>query len=353
MEQMRCAQCGRALSAATVQAGVCPSCGYPIARAVSTASEPAEDGSQTRPMPPALRPAPVTPPMPDAAPTAPPPPPAEALTAPAAPIPSYRPPALPRATSGTAATVPASAAEQTAALPPGLLPGVVTAPSSPSSGETPESKRPGLGWLVALLLLIVLLLGSAAALLAANGQLSWLVGQASPTVTATASPTAGPPPPPTGFTRFTGAGYTIDYPSGWSQTTLPGSTTNFSNLAIQAAFQVQTFDHVSDPLTLDDGLINQLGPALVGSGQGSSAVSGKTDPTSVTVAGTVWTREEADVAVTSGGKTTTWHVVALAVAHQQQSLLVSYYAHNTDFAGQDRASFEPMLSSLLLVSSQP
>ena len=366
MQQIRCDQCGRLLTPSEVRAGICPSCGRAISAPAEMAatdtlptSAPADDDSQTRPMP-ALAPMPApASSSPEAPPTAPPPPPEEALTAPAAPVAEYRPPPRPRATpdanQAPAVASPASADDRTAAMTPHLAPDASAAPvaAAPTGAErNGRAKQSRLGWVSALALLIVLVIGSTGALLAANGQLGALLGTP-PSPTATASPTAGPPPAPAGFTRYTAPDFTIVYPSGWVKAPQPSGLVLFTNPGVRANFLVQTFSQVTDPGNLNDSFISGLGPTLLNGAQGKTAISHKTTPATAPLAGTLWTRTEADVAVTSGGKTVTWHVVSLAVAHNQRMYLVSYFATADAFGAQDSAFFEPMTKSLLLVSSQP
>ncbi|HEY7832924.1 MAG TPA: hypothetical protein VIG30_05085 [Ktedonobacterales bacterium] len=351
MAEMRCDQCGRLLTPSEVRAGVCPSCGRPILNAADAADQEtaaafAGDDSGTRPIAPAQ---PSSPPLP----TAPPPPPADALTAPATPISPYRPPALPRATPTTSAPAePAVAAadERTAAMPAHLLP----AEADIAASGARERKGGRFGWASALALLIVLVLGAITALLAANGQLAGILGETSSTPTAvpSATPTAGPPAPPTGFARYPASSFSIIYPSGWVQVVQPGGLVAFTSPGTGANLQVQ-ISNQGDPQSLDDVYISGLGTFLLHDVNGTSAVSGKTAPAPFTAAGVVWTREEADVAVTSGGTTTAWHVAALAVTHGQQTYLISFYAPTTAFAAQDGAFFEPMVNSFLFVSQQP
>jgi hypothetical protein len=362
MRQVHCDQCGRGLTLDDAGMGICPSCGWAAALPVDTlaAAFPTGDDAMTRPVSPAAG-ATRAPTAADRA-TSPPPPPLDALTAPATPYSRYEPPSLPRssgqdAPSGSGAVAssgppPAARLDQTATLPPGLLP----ADGQRTSGGKPAlERRRGRMATSAVGLLVILLLGSAGAILAANGRLSGLLG-GGPTTVVTPSPTtqSGPRTPPPGFHTYTASdgSFTLWVRDTWA--TVPVSQrgidlTLFSHPTTQSNFEIESIPGTPDPTGLDDQFITKLVPLAPGA-TGTATVSGQTAPDTVPAAGALWTRKSADITVVSAGQTTVWHVVTLAVQHGQKALLIAYFSPSPTFAAVDGTDFQPMLGSLVLAS---
>ena len=397
--QVRCEQCGRAFALDRAGMGTCPSCGRAATLPTQTLAAlfSAEDESATRPVPPGAgtvqtssegrrqRPDDL---IRDDRPTAPPPPPLDALTAPAAPYEAYKPPSLPRShvpDPSPSTAVPSGSADEgvqpyaptpqragpgatsalpstprldpTATLPPGLVPAQI-GDGAPSDAKSGRGGRVGLRIVSAVGLLVVLILGVTGAILAANGRLPSLLGTG-PTVAATPTPTgvAGPPAAPSGFHTYTAndGSYMLSVPNTWDTYSQPVGKvilTLFADPNTKSNFEIETIAGLDDPQNLDDQFINGLGPAMA-SKTGTSSVSGKSTPDQAPAAGILWTRESADVVVTSSGQTTAWHLVALAAQHGAQTLLIAYFAPGGSFAAVNSVDFQPMLDSLLLVSPQP
>lgn len=411
MREIRCDQCGREfIPGASATDAICPSCGramtvpegtlaaaFPVASAASPATDasalaaspdaptarPAAaslttDDAATRPVPPeviaAAMPA-AAPPAGEAAlerPTSPPAPPLDAHTMPAEAFGTYEPPSLPRsraageppATLAAGAVAPARL-ERTQDLPPELLRdrgGVFdTRPVDASAVEAAtRAARTGrrMGPISAIALLIVLVLGSGGAVLISTGRLDSLLGTGQPpaTATATASTVSGPPTAPAGFQTYTASdgSYILNVPSSWA--IVPSSAaplTIFADLNTNANFEIDRVAQLVDPQSHDDLAIQKIGAALASKVNGTAAVSNKTGPTTLPLTSTLWTQQAADIAVTASGQTVTWHLVVLSVQHGQSTLLVAYFAPQAIFASTDAADFQPMLSSLRLVTPGP
>jgi hypothetical protein len=207
-------------------------------------------------------------------------------------------------------------------------------------------------------LVVVLLLGVAGVVLAANGQLFAALGS-SPTIATTPTSTgaSGPPAPPSGFHTYhaSDGSFMLWVPDPWSDHYQPVGNVNFTLFAdpsAKANFEIEAIAGLDDPQNLDDQFIAGLGPVVAGKG-GTASAGGKSAPDEVPATGILWTRETADMVVTSVGQTTTWHVVTLAAQHGAQTLLIAYFAPGGSFAALNSADFQPMLDSLLLATPQP
>lgn len=366
----RCDQCGFALTAGDLTAGVCANCGRPLASGAGADTAVAND-SQTRPVPPRASQSTSDTAFDAGAerPTVPPVPPLDAVTAPVMPFAGYQPPVLPRTGPRTPGAVqrpdtvpptyprraggPYESPENTAALPPALRSdGAAGAPDERSA----RSRR--LVGVSAVALVLVLLLGTGAALLVSNGQLGGLFSLGPTTAIVTNTPGGGPPPPPAGFVRYTAANYTIIYPKGWAETPQTAGTTDlveFRDPGANAHFEIQTIAGGSDLAGLDDQFIAKLSTALANNLAITPTIANKSTPINASVATETWAMESADVTVPSaaGGQSVTWHVVALATLRNQTTYLIGYFAPQAVFSTQDATVFQPMLSSLRLESPQP
>jgi hypothetical protein len=324
MVQARCDTCGRSLVPDQAGGLICPSCGRAAAipSEVIAATMHSTDDSTTRPVPEFAQ---------DLAerPTAPPPPPLDPQTAPAMPYPGeYVPPALPRSGGVPAAS----------AAPP-------AAPPSASA-----SRRAGRGAIAsAITLLVLLIVGASGAVMLANGKLAGLLGSGTTTsVSATATPTTA-----SGFSPFASPDgvYRLNVPSTWTSTQVPQSTLTleiFADPATQANVNVEVLHASTDPNVVSDQYINQFGPALAGTG-GTSALNGAPTADTTPLAGALWARRTATVTVTKQGQTAvTWQVVAQAVQHGQNTVLIAYFASVAVFATENADHFTPMLNSLTL-----
>jgi hypothetical protein len=147
----------------------------------------------------------------------------------------------------------------------------------------------------------------------------------------------------------------VSVPNAWGTYYQPVGKvilTLFSDPNTKSNFEIETISGLDDPQNLDDQFINGLGPAMA-SKTGTSSVSGKSSPDQAPAAGILWTRESADILVTSSRQTTRWRLVTLAAQHGAQTLLIAYFAPAGNFTAVNSAAFQPMLDSLLLVSPQP
>jgi hypothetical protein len=367
MQQIHCDQCGRALIPTAATTIVCPSCGYAAivpAQAIAGAHV-AYDDSATRPVPPEVaaasseRPAPLAD---QERPTLPPPPPVEATTQTASPLGTYAPPSLPRSRADAPAEpIPPGGDElneRSNTTPTALLRGHDplhdTRPvdgSAVQAALVKGSKRGPLAMLSALALLLVLALGTAAAVLAANGRLNDIFAPFVPAATPTAIPTAtaGPPPPPAGFTRYTAPDgtFTLVVPNSWSQGT-SNQPVLFTDPSRTIYFEIQSVSSQLDSQTATQDFLSKFGPASPGATQ-----LGPLTQDSVLVAGIAWARTAVDITVTSSGNVVPWHVNVLATQHDGKTLLIAYFSPRSLFASEDTAHFQVMLDSLLLLSPRP
>lgn len=407
MRQVRCDQCGREFVAEGMGSGVCPSCGHAVALppAQAAAALPAMEDPITRPVGlaegVAFSPA-VTPSSLADRPTAPPPPPIDPMTAPAAPYAPFEPPSLPRsraagddarpaveddsqtrtaldlgAGAAPAASGPARPLDPTMTMPPGMMPRASTPTGGPARSHGPRRspRRPpprrAPRWLTVLsaaALLVVLMVGSGVVVLLSMGRLQGLIGLgAGATATATPQPNApaGPPTATTGFRTYTAAdgSYRIDVPINWPdpQNRKPDAThdlTLFYDPTTQSNFEIERIagGGSADPKGTDDLLFTTLANVLAhptSGPAGTATVSGKSLPDDVSAAGSTWTRETADIAVSAGGQTHTLYVVALATVHAQDMYLLVYFAPKASFDAMDAAAFQRMVGSLILLSARP
>jgi hypothetical protein len=366
MRQMRCDQCGRALAPAAATTVVCPSCGYAAivpSQALSGSAVP-DDDSATRPVrsEPAPVPAAVLPSQ--EMPTSPPPPPLDAQTATAAPLGVYTPPSLPRSRNDAPAEpIPAGSDQrddEAPSTPTALLRGrdplndtrPVEGPVA-QAGAASGGKRSRWTFISAVALVIVLALGTSGALLEANGRLNALLAPFLPAAAPTAIPTvtAGPPPPPAGFTRFTAPDgtYSVDVPANWHT---GNGTANqlvlFTDTTGTVDFEIESLPGLLDPKEVTNDFFAAFGPQSPG-----AVHAGPATQDSVPVAGMEWTRTAADVGVVSSGATVSWHLVVLTAQHNGNTLVIGYFAPRNIFPTEDSSHFQVMLGSLMLLSPQP
>jgi hypothetical protein len=363
MRQVPCDQCGRAVTPGENGTLICPSCGRAAMVPADTyaADLASADDPATRPVSPEVAAATSTaaaPPLPPAAQDRPiaPPPPRDPATQPATPYGKHDGkddlPSLPR--SHAAGSPPPDA---TMPLPPELA-----AQAGASGDRDAPRKRSGATLLSAIALLIVLALGSAGAVLAANGRLASLLdfvrSTPTPAATATAVPGAGQPTAPAGFVRYRASDGTffLDVPAAWTHQAISGSShvaTVFSDPTTGANFEIDAAPQTADPAQHDQLALTTLADFLAASSKGTRTITADGPSDALPVAGSLWTRETADIAVAAGGQTATWHVVALSAQHNGSTLLVLYFAPQAVFPHEDAAHFQTMLDSLELVSPGP
>ncbi|GAC1459347.1 MAG: hypothetical protein PVSMB4_18680 [Ktedonobacterales bacterium] len=403
MRQVRCDQCGRDFMADELGAGTCPSCGRAIVLppAQAAAAFPALADPITRPVGlaegVAVTPAATPSPLADR-PTAPPPPPLDPMTAPAAPYAPYEPPSLPRSRVaggelpqpaaedgsqtraaldiGAEGAVAAPPLDPTMTMPPGTMPAAAAPIDGPAPrrgprhtrGQPPRRRTPG--WLAAVsavALLVVLMVGSGLVVLLAMGRLQGLFGlgvEAQATATPRSTASAGPPTATVGFRTYAApdGSYRIDVPNNWPDPQHHIDATYelslFYDPSTRSNFEIERITSASgsDPKGTDDlffaALANTLAHPASGP-SGTATVSGKTQPENVSVAGSTWTQETADILVSAGGQMQTQHVVALATVHGQAMYLVAYFAPKSTFDTVDATDFQRMVGSLILLSATP
>ena len=234
-------------------------------------------------------------------------------------------------------------------LPAGtFVPPDATLPLPPAPRLTPPAQAdappPRRGWrrlISAVALIGVLLAVAALTTLTATGALH--LPTASPSVRVT--PTASVPPTAPRLTTFReGNGlYQVGIPADWPIASASGSTVNptfFADPQNEASLNIQ---HLSAASASDPSLLAQRVIATL-AGQ-PDHITNPLGPQMVTLAGSTWTEESADVVPQQSSTGHTLRVVVLAATHGDQLYLLTYSAPVVSFAATDARAFQPMLAS--------
>jgi len=196
----------------------------------------------------------------------------------------------------------------------------------------PRKGRGGLIAIIIVIVVIVLIIGVVAAVALGGKKSSGNTGNNSsstPTVAATPTPSV-----PSGFQKLTETDFSIDYPGTWQHS---GSTGNATFIGPEG----QTFlilslpDSGTSPAELDAAFCSGTGTTGGGSGFGGAPSA----PTTVTISGQSWTREECD---NSDG---TLHAVVESVVYQGNDYLIAYDSTKLTFDSDKTQYFTPMEQS--------
>jgi hypothetical protein len=182
-------------------------------------------------------------------------------------------------------------------------------------------------------IVLVVLVGGAVGAIALLGKKSNATNQTSGTPTATSiPPTPTQPAVPAGFTQYSGADFSIDYPSDWEKSSSSGdSGVTFTGPAAQI-FEVINFG--SSPLSpaeTDSAFCMGVGKQTAG-------------PTAVTINGQQWTREECQ---DTGGEL---QAVVESVKHNGKIYLITYLSTAAEFSANQSQFFTPMEQTFTFLS---
>jgi hypothetical protein len=198
----------------------------------------------------------------------------------------------------------------------------------------PPPKK-GKGGLIAIIsiIVVVVIVGGVVAALALSGKKSNTGtntgNNPSATPTTAATPTASVP---SGFQKFTGTAFSLNYPSGWTAKAASSSDGEDFNGPSGQIFQVliqPNGDQAQIPTFLDT-LCSIFGKPI-----GS--------PTTVTIGGQQWQQE------TCGDNGTPVGTVE-ATVHQGQLFSIDYFSLATDFASDKTQYYGPMEQSFAFTS---
>jgi hypothetical protein len=191
-----------------------------------------------------------------------------------------------------------------------------------------------------VVVLLVLLVGGGSAYVLMHGKAPSPPATVHGTAT---SATTGTPGAPAGFRRYTDSGAHVQFvmPNDWTTT---GSVGGSSGLILVSPDETSYFLVGRLPLVGDN--VGAASGALTGAAGSSGTVANKVGPTQVSLAGTTWIEESADV--TRDGLTV--HMVVLVTTHSGATYLLGYYAPSSSYAEANTRYFQPIVHSFTFLA---
>ncbi len=204
----------------------------------------------------------------------------------------------------------------------------------PGYGAPPKKRNTGLIVIISVIVLIVLAGGTvgAIALLGKKGNTTTNQGSGTPTATSIL-PTPTQPAVPTGFQTYTGSDFSIAYPADWQKS---NDTSGGSGVAF--------IGPTGEDFTIVNLGASPLSPADIADAFCMGVGSTTAGPTTVTIGGQQWTREEC---ANSDG---TVKAVAEAIIHNGQGYLIGYASPTATFDSDQTQYFTPMEQSFTFLS---
>lgn len=216
--------------------------------------------------------------------------------------------------------------------PMASAPGYPASPFAPAPAAPAPRRSHAMAWTIgSIAIALVVILAVVGGVLAVR-RLGPQIAHDAATATATV---------PANFTVYTDTHgqFRLNVPTGWSTTTQTDFT-GFASPSDDADFAISTVGVTLTPSDMQSSA-DEFFKAADSGGGGNGTYSNLQGPTSVTVGGTTWTREEADLAVKGG----TLHAVVLITNHGSGAFLLAYAAFSDVFASTDSNAFQPMLNS--------